>query len=205
MAPRSAAQFDEIRQRSREKIMEVALELFATYGYRGTSISKIAKEASISKGLLYNYFTSKEELLHEIIRATMAEGMAWCRQMLQMDSSPFDKLRFAVEKSIEMVQQDVRHWQLLTALSFQPDILKGMEEEIASQQAELFPQMIQIFKDIGIPDPEKEAWLYGAQLDGMFMHYMNMQDQYPLEEMKEYLLQRYEPYREVYKQKTKEQ
>ena len=203
MAPRTAEQFDEIRQRSRANIMEAALELFATYGYQGTSISQIAKKASISKGLLYNYFKSKEELLHEIMRDTMDEGMAWCEVMLKMEASPFEKLRFAVEQSIRMVLKDVRHWQLLTALSFQPDILKGMEEEIAARQAELWPQIIKIFADMGLPDPEKEAWLYGAQLDGMFMHYMNMQEHYPLEAMKEYILSRYEPYRQDCEQKTK--
>jgi AcrR family transcriptional regulator len=203
MAPRSAAQFDEMRQRSRGKIMEAALELFVTYGYQGTTISQIAKKASVSKGLLYNYFKSKEDLLHEIIRAHMEEGRIWLEFTFQMDASPHDKLRFAVEKSIELVQKDIRHWQLLTALAFQPDILKGMEEEMASQQAEFFPQLVKIFTEMGMPDPTKEAWLYSAQLDGMFMHYMNMPDQYPLEEMTEYLLHKYEPYRPNNEQKTK--
>ena len=54
--------------------MDAALELFVTYGYQGTTISQIAKKASVSKGLLYNYFKSKEELLHEIIRAHLQHG-----------------------------------------------------------------------------------------------------------------------------------
>ncbi len=47
--------------------METAMELLANEGYYPTSISKIAKKAGISKGLMYNYFTSKEQLVHEII------------------------------------------------------------------------------------------------------------------------------------------
>lgn len=194
MAPRSAAQFDEIRQRSRANIMEVALELFATHGYQGTSISKIATKAGVSKGLLYNYFDNKQDLLDSILIDTMEQNMAWCEEMFTMEASPYEKLQFAIEKAISVVQDDTHHWRLLTALTFQPDILKGVEDVIAEKQAELFPKMIEIFAELGVEDPTKEAWLYAAQMDGMFMHYMNMQDQYPLEEMKEFILAKYKKY-----------
>ena len=66
--PRTKKQFEEIRKSSREKILSVALELFAKKGYHATSISQIALKAKISKGLMYNYFASKEKLLNEIIQ-----------------------------------------------------------------------------------------------------------------------------------------
>ena len=66
MSPRTEEQFEEIRESKKNLIQEVALELFATRGYHSTSISMIAKEADISKGLLYNYFESKEELLNSM-------------------------------------------------------------------------------------------------------------------------------------------
>ncbi len=47
--------------------MDTALELFGTEGFDKTSISSIASKAGISKGLLYNYFSSKEELIKTII------------------------------------------------------------------------------------------------------------------------------------------
>ena len=67
MSPRSAKQFKEIRKEKKDHIMEVALELFAENGFHATSISQIAKKAGISKGLTYNYFESKKELLDELI------------------------------------------------------------------------------------------------------------------------------------------
>src|SRR5660397_145107 len=67
MSPRSAKQFKEIRKEKKDLIMEVALELFAENGFHATSISQIAKKAGISKGLPYNYFESKKELLDELI------------------------------------------------------------------------------------------------------------------------------------------
>jgi len=65
-----------MRQVSEQAIKQAALELFAHHGYHSTSISQIAKEANVSKGLVYNYFDSKEELLRHIVleAAAAAEG-----------------------------------------------------------------------------------------------------------------------------------
>ena len=68
MSPKSAKQFNDIRTQKKELIMNVALELFAENGFHATSISQIAKKAKISKGLTYNYFESKKEILDEIIK-----------------------------------------------------------------------------------------------------------------------------------------
>ncbi len=67
MSPRTKQQFEEIRKTRRDRILSVALELFATKGYHGTSISQIAEKAKISKGLMYNYFKNKEKLLETIV------------------------------------------------------------------------------------------------------------------------------------------
>jgi len=65
--PRTEKQFEEIREFRKAMIMDVALELFANEGYYPTSISKIASKAGISKGLMYNYFKSKEVLITVMI------------------------------------------------------------------------------------------------------------------------------------------
>jgi TetR/AcrR family transcriptional repressor of mexJK operon len=49
-------------ERRRQAILDVAKELFQTQGYAATSMSEIAARMGGSKGTLYNYFRSKEEL-----------------------------------------------------------------------------------------------------------------------------------------------
>lgn len=44
------------------KIVEKSIELFSQHGYEGTSISDISKKTQMSRGILYHYFKSKEEL-----------------------------------------------------------------------------------------------------------------------------------------------
>ena len=67
MSPRSSEQFDDIRKQKKKLILDTALELFAENGFHATSISQIARKAGISKGLTYNYFESKKEILDELI------------------------------------------------------------------------------------------------------------------------------------------
>ena len=52
---------------TRERIAEVALELFAQNGYSGTSMSDIAKKIGITKGALYRHYTGKQEIFDRIV------------------------------------------------------------------------------------------------------------------------------------------
>lgn len=192
MSPRTKEQFGEIRQRSRQRIMDAALELFGTYGYHSTSISKIAREAGISKGLMYNYFDSKEDLLHTILLEEMDEGYGLWKEVMKLDIPPLKKLRRATQKTVETVRHNLHHWQLLTSLAFQPDVLKGLEEEMGEFKTQAIGDTIELFIQIGVEDPLKETFFYGAFIDGMFLHYMNMVEDYPLDDMLEYFFQRYE-------------
>ena len=67
MSPRTGKQNSEIRKYKEKLILTTALELFSKYGYLGVSMQKISKEVGVSKGNLYNYFESKEELLEAVL------------------------------------------------------------------------------------------------------------------------------------------
>src|SRR6056297_541095 len=69
MSPRTQKQFEAIREEKRSRILDAALELFGHEGYHNASISKIAEKANISKGLVYNYFESKEAIVREILNS----------------------------------------------------------------------------------------------------------------------------------------
>ena len=49
-------------------ILDAAVRVFARSGYHGARVGDIAEEASVAHGLLYHYFSSKEELLQTIFR-----------------------------------------------------------------------------------------------------------------------------------------
>ena len=54
-----------------QEITEAAFAAFAEKGYAGTRIEEVARRAGISKGLMYLYFKTKEELFKAVIRSVV--------------------------------------------------------------------------------------------------------------------------------------
>lgn len=75
MARPQAAEYEQ----RRDAIVEQAARLFARQGFRGTSVSDLAKACETSKGLIYHYFPSKEDILHAVMAShvdRLAEDVA---------------------------------------------------------------------------------------------------------------------------------
>lgn len=68
------------RQRRKDarpsELMDAALELFVEHGFAATRTDDIAQRAGVSKGTLYLYYASKEELLKAVIRERLSEQIA---------------------------------------------------------------------------------------------------------------------------------
>ncbi len=56
------------KKNTRERIKEEALNLFSTKGFAGGSVRDIGKKAGVRESALYNYFSSKEALIKELIK-----------------------------------------------------------------------------------------------------------------------------------------
>ena len=81
------------RHDSRKLLVEAALKLFASRGYYHTSIADILKESGCKRGVLYYYFSSKEELgyaaIDESFRLFAERGAA---SRLRTNEHPIDRL-----------------------------------------------------------------------------------------------------------------
>ena len=64
------------RGEARERIVAAATELFGRQGYEATTTRQIVEAAQVTKGALYHWFSSKEELLTSIYRELLAEQTA---------------------------------------------------------------------------------------------------------------------------------
>ena len=59
-------------ERTRRRILEAGLDLFSRRGYEGASMDDIALELEATKGLLYHYFRSKQDILAAILKGASA-------------------------------------------------------------------------------------------------------------------------------------
>jgi TetR/AcrR family transcriptional regulator len=78
-APKKATR---IQTRNRRAILEAALDVFSTYGFRGTTVDAIAERAGMSKPNLLYYFPGKEAIYRAVLEDTLEE---WLRPLAELD------------------------------------------------------------------------------------------------------------------------
>lgn len=88
--------FERASDERKEKILEVGIEEFATKGYENANINVIAKNAGISIGLMYKYFSTKTDLFVTCIQ----RGMAILDDAIDEIMKSDDKLIVKAEKLI---------------------------------------------------------------------------------------------------------
>jgi len=71
-----------------QELLDAALSLFVEKGFAATRSEEVAARAGVSKGTLYLYFQSKEELLKAVIRHTLSADIAQGRETLLSHQGP---------------------------------------------------------------------------------------------------------------------
>ncbi|MFG3661888.1 TetR/AcrR family transcriptional regulator [Streptomyces sp. NPDC047706] len=79
MTPRSASVNEELRRRSRERLLQAAVELVNERGYDATTLADIADRAGSARGLVSYYFPGKRQLVqsavHRLMHRTLEEAL----------------------------------------------------------------------------------------------------------------------------------
>jgi len=180
MSPRTEQQLEVIRNEKSIAIKKVALELFATHGYHSTSVSQIAKFAKISKGLIYNYYKSKEDILRTILQ----DGLNHVMQNFDPNKDGVlerNELEHLILHSFRAVQSDIEFWQFYYSIAFQPEGRRILQE-ITMPQAEHFQKMtLDYFTKAGFENPSDEAMLFHATIDGLLMNYVFTPDMWSID------------------------
>ncbi|GAA1566564.1 MULTISPECIES: TetR/AcrR family transcriptional regulator [Streptomyces] len=71
MSPRSASVNEELRRRSRERLLQATVELVGERGYEATTLGDIADRAGTARGLVSYYFPGKRQLLQSAVHRLM--------------------------------------------------------------------------------------------------------------------------------------
>ncbi|MFE9102050.1 TetR/AcrR family transcriptional regulator [Actinomadura geliboluensis] len=75
------------------RILDAALRLFAERGFDGTSVQGIVEAAEVTKGALYHYFDSKDDLLYEIYHSLIARQLGDLDAVLARGLPPREAVR----------------------------------------------------------------------------------------------------------------
>lgn len=165
MCPRTSEQFEAIRQEKTKLILDTALELFAEKGFHQTSISDITRKAGISKGLLYNYFESKDEVLKSIIQT--GYDTAYNHLDLNNDHTlAREEFINFMRITFRSVRENPKFWKLYSALVMQPNILDLVKIEYSQKALDIQKMFFNFIKESGSTAPENDLIAISSLIKG---------------------------------------
>jgi TetR/AcrR family transcriptional regulator, fatty acid metabolism regulator protein len=81
-----------VQEDRRRRILDAAVRVFAARGYHGARVGDIATEAGVAHGLLYHYFSSKDQVLETVFRDNFGELLERFRAVEASDEPAAEKL-----------------------------------------------------------------------------------------------------------------
>jgi AcrR family transcriptional regulator len=190
MSPRTAEKYSEMRQSARSRIMDAALEIFAQEGYHPASISKIARKAGVSKGLMYNYFESKEELLKAIIFSGIESLSVGFDPNRDGVLTRGEMVHF-IRESFRMVKDHPTYWKLYFLVVYQSPAVQLFQDELRGVLNNYLKMMERYFSDLKFENPYVEARLFMSMLDGVCINFLHSPEGFPIDEIKEKIVKMY--------------
>jgi AcrR family transcriptional regulator len=165
---------------ARSKILETATRLFATHGYENTSLSLVAKDASVSKALIFWHFETKENLFQAVLSRTIEpytlDPYALDIEDLDGLSEP-EQLKRLIDLYYEFVTQNVYSVRFFLSLFLReekrPDDLVGRILDLYRVYRNLLSDIIERGQDRGTLSknvtPSLHAALIMSTLNGILV------------------------------------
>lgn len=150
------------KEESIKEILKASLFLFNKNGFSGTTTDEIAKKAKVSKGLIYFYFSSKEQILIKLIEDAFKEIEGLEPQLFE----PLD----IIQQFINGCKQSLRKpdkWKFIISVLFQSHqntLVKKFLEEKYLHYIEFLREQ---FEKLGSKSPLEEAKAFLAIMDGL--------------------------------------
>lgn len=94
-----------IQEANRKAILDAAVEVFATSGFRGATIDEIAARCGMSKPNLLYYFKSKQQIYQQVLEQTLGD---WLTPFEQIDPNgdPVEELRRYITAKLKMSEKN---------------------------------------------------------------------------------------------------
>ena len=157
----------------RRQLLELGAELFARHAYDEVSMARVAREAKISKPLLYHYFPRKQDFF----LATLAQAAEQVRQLTEPAAgvAPDVALAGSLDAFLRWVEQHaLAYRKLLESAGSLPEV-RALVDEVRGRTA------ARILAGLGVADPPPprlrtaaHAWLWF--LDGAILDWLARRD-----------------------------
>jgi TetR/AcrR family transcriptional regulator len=145
------------RERRKEarpgELLAAALDLFVEKGYAATRVEEVAQRAGVSKGTLFLYFSSKEELFKAVVRENISGRFTeWSKELETYEGSSEDLVRYCMTSWWERVgstkASGIPKLMMSEAANF-PELANFYLEEVHKPGTDLIKRILQRGLDRG--------------------------------------------------------
>jgi AcrR family transcriptional regulator len=177
----------------REQLLDVAKAIVDEHGFHAVSIEAVARQAGITRPVVYGHFADLRALLEALVEREGARALAQLARVLPRDlaeGDPREKLLAALRGYLEAAQADPVTWRLvLMPPEGAPDVLR---ERVASGRAAVVAALAATLGESGgapgreSPDPELTARMMSALSDESVRLVLTDPEQFPPERILEH-------------------
>jgi len=165
----------------REQLVARATQLFAEYGYEELSMSRIAREAGISKALLYHYFPSKRQLFETALTAA-ADDLQRRTAAVDATLPPVEQVSASLDAFLQWVDDNGDGYRRLIESAGIPEV----REIVGAVRATTAQRILDGLGDQGERPQTRaavNAWLWF--LDGVCLDWLAHDRDVSLEELRD--------------------
>jgi len=128
--------FERATDERKEKILEVGIEEFSSKGYENANINVIAKKAGISIGLMYKYFSTKEDLFITCLHRGMEILDKAINDIMQSDDKLLVKAENLIRATCAHSRKNANYIKMYNEITSEKgsgERIKNLAEEIESK------------------------------------------------------------------------
>jgi len=142
--PSSGGRRERRRHEIHERIIAAATRLFGRKGFADTTALEIADAADVAEKTFYNHFPTKQQLIEEIARRSLAVTAQLLADVRALPGTTIDRLRYFCERSADEAEQSREFTREVVRevlrMAYVPDVASGHHGHVTQAIHEFFGQ-----------------------------------------------------------------
>jgi AcrR family transcriptional regulator len=164
---------DRRRETTPQRLRDAARVVFERDGFHTARLSDISTEAKVGSGTLYNYYRSKHDLLHEVMKDVTAELTAIAADHVSAQQDPVRRIEEVNRIYIEAFRRNARVLQAVYQARDEDERLKAQWSEVADHFQSRVTRAIAVWQAAGLAyadlDPRHTAHALSLMVERVVM------------------------------------
>lgn len=168
-------------QTTHARLLAAAAALFAERGFGGTSMADIAERVGVRKASLYNYYPSKDELLMELLRQSLAAANDYCVSGLDAPGTVEERSWRYLRGAVEFARENAELLAIfrLAAGQIGGELGERVERAVVAQKRAQRRRLEELFTEavaegaVAPGDPAQHAYVFRAFVNGVLLGHLD--------------------------------